>query len=204
MEVTQEQQDIGGQVCQGAIPQVILAPAARNFPLVGGDALRIPRSLGMLLFLRERVACLLKPRFLGLQFVNLAAGARLAPIETARIEKERTPDLLFMGVNGRRRQQGMHAPIRTYHALNGFPSHRLRPWDSDRQIKDGAPLAVACRTSRRVRASSSPSRKRACTNWGNGMHVSPARPPSALSSGEAKAKVHHACPLVVQVIHIKA
>jgi hypothetical protein len=35
----------------------------------------------------------------------------------------------------------MHAPIRTYHALNGFPSHRLRHWDSDRQIKDGAPLA---------------------------------------------------------------
>src|SRR5215510_6740935 len=110
---------------QGAVAQVILAPAMGDLVLVGRDTLRVPCPFGFVV--RERFAFLFEPISLGLELVKLAARARLSPVEATDVEEEGPPYLPpgrlvcrllvacgiggVMDRDGGGRDQGMDAPI---------------------------------------------------------------------------------------------
>src|SRR5262249_23400842 len=129
MQATQQQQDSGGQMGQGAVAQVILAPAARDFAVIGGDTLGVPCPFEMdrrgYWVVGERLVFLFEAVAFGVEVVNLAARACLAAIETTSVEEERPPHLPLVSVNGCRRGQGMHSPLCSEHPLNGFPGRRF-------------------------------------------------------------------------------
>ncbi len=48
MHLTQQQQDIAGQVSQSAVAAFILAPAQVNLPTIGGKPLVVPCAFGVI------------------------------------------------------------------------------------------------------------------------------------------------------------
>ncbi len=88
------------------------------------DASGVPGALGVIL--GEGVSFPLVPVHLVLEVVDLAAGAGLASIEAAGVEKEGTAYLLalplpLVGGHGGGGDQGMHAPVDPEDPRDGAP-----------------------------------------------------------------------------------
>src|SRR6266566_9199617 len=102
MHLTQQHQDITGQVSQGAVALLILAPAEIDLPPIERQSLGKPCSFWVI---REQCLPLLFIRgsFL-LEFINLSARAGLSTIEPAGVEEKWSPHLLAVFINSGCRQ----------------------------------------------------------------------------------------------------
>src|SRR5260370_16301767 len=127
-----EQKQISCQVGQFAIASLIELPTSLNFLLV-------ERSFGIAL--GQVIAR-------GFQFVNLATGACLVSIHAAGVHKERARELhrrlllARIGAEHDRRDQAMHPPVKTEHAVHGFPLGKRRFRHLDDHIEDPHPPAI--------------------------------------------------------------
>ena len=109
MDLTQEQQDVAGQVGQSAIALFILAPTPINFPTVERNPLVEPCSVGVIFW--QSIPLLFISDTLLLEFINLLAGACLSAIKTAGVEEDGPTHLLVVFINSSSREKRVDAPV---------------------------------------------------------------------------------------------
>src|SRR5260370_38643573 len=98
MHLTQQHQDVAGQVSQSAVAVFILAPAPVNLPTIGGKPLVVPCAFGVICW--ESLPLLFVPGHLLFEFINLSARACLSAIKTAGVKEKWPADLLAVLVHG--------------------------------------------------------------------------------------------------------
>src|SRR6266702_1817506 len=93
------------------IALLILAPAPVDLPTQDAHLLSIPAAFGV--FRRQRFTCLFIGGDFLLEFVNVAAGARLLDTPTSRVQEKRAAHLLVMLIKSGSSEQRMDAPVGT-------------------------------------------------------------------------------------------
>src|SRR5260370_38375863 len=104
MHLTQQHQDIAGQVSQSAVAAFILAPAPVNLPTIGGKPLVVPCAFRVICW--ESLPLLFIPGHLLFELINLSARACLSAITPAVVQENWLPDVLPVFGHGGTRQWG--------------------------------------------------------------------------------------------------
>src|SRR5260370_5202103 len=109
MHLTQQHQDIAGQVSQSAVAAFILAPAPVNLPTIGGKPLVVPCAFRVICW--ESLPLLFIPGHLLFEFINLSARACLSAIKTAGVQEKWPADLLAVFVHAGCGDKGIAPPV---------------------------------------------------------------------------------------------